>query len=271
MAKPISVNYDFQNSNRIDNLPLAIANGQAVVFQQIGTATAEYEGGLDYHLLPSNAAAIATVGGPTPATSGTLSSPTLTITTAISQTRRTLITGAATAGTMIFIRSAALFFTRGNAANRGGFRVVMRMATETLVATQRGFWGISDSGATNPTNINPLVDAVGAKVGAAFNTNTGNWQLVHKAVGTAPTVIDLGVDFPINNANIYELVLAALPNATGIDYTFTNKTTGIATSGILTTNIPPNTVVLSPIAWMTNNLTAAAFSFSSMRISLTTP
>jgi hypothetical protein len=260
-----------QNNGRIDGLSPAISPGQAVVFEQIGTATTQYEGGLDYHILPSNGTTISTVGGAAPGTSGTISTPSLTTTSAATSTRRTKITGGATAGTVIYIRSVALYFWRGNAANLGGFRVVTRMTTETLVASQRGFWGISDIAAANPTNVDPLASTAGSKVGVGFNTNTGNWQLIHNAAGVAPTVIDLEANFPINVTNVYQLELAALPNADGIDYVFSDITTGNTTSGTLTTNIPSNTTFLAPISWMTNNLTAAAFSFANVRTSLTTP
>jgi hypothetical protein len=258
-------------ADRLGGLLPAIANGQAVPFEQVGTATTIYEGATDYAVRPASAATLATVGGTAPTTSGTLSTPTLAITNNVTATRRTLFTGAATAGVLVFVRSAALMCWRGNAANRGGFRQVMRFATETLVAGQRGFFGLSDLGATNPTNVDPLTSTAGNKIGVAFNVNTGNLQLINNAAGTLPTVLDLGVNFPINIANLYELVLAALPNAAGVDYTVTNKVTGNSTSGTLTTNIPANTVFMAPIQWMTNNATAAVFGLSNAVTKLTTP
>ena len=261
-----------QNGNRISGLLPAIANGQAATFEQLATgSTAQYEGVLEYRIVPANTTAIATVGGSAPTTAGTISTPTQAVTSHVTATRRTVLTGAATAGTLTYIRSPALLFWRGNAANRGGFRLVMRFATETLVAGQRGFFGLSSTGASNPTNVDPITTTAGSKIGIAFNNNTGNLQLIRNVNGTAPTVLDLGANFPINTTNLYELVLAALPNASGIDYAVTNKATGTTSTGTFTTNIPTATEFLAPIQWMTNNATAAAFAFSNAGIILTTP
>jgi hypothetical protein len=262
----------FGGRTAIAGLATAIANGQAATFEQLTTgSTAQYAGATDYAVLPGSTATIATVGSTAPTASGTLSTPALATTNHVTSTRRTLITGAATAGAVAFIRSAALMCWRGNAANRGGFQEVMRFATETLVAGQRGFFGLSDLGANNAANVDPLTSTAGNKIGVAFNLNTGNLQLINNAAGTLPTVLDLGANFPISTTNLYELVLAALPNSAGVDYAVTNKATGFSVSGTLTANIPANTVFMAPIQWMTNNATAAAFSFSNAVTTLTTP
>jgi hypothetical protein len=134
----------------------------------------------------------------------------------------------------------------------------------------RAFFGLSDSVA-NPTNIDPLTSPTIGKVGLAISASTGNWQLVSNIAGTAPTVLDLGTNFPVNVTDILELVLAALPNAAGIGYAVTNKASGAIASGTLTTNIPSNTTFLAPVGWMTNNATAAAFAFALGGLKLTSP
>jgi hypothetical protein len=261
-----------QNAGRIDGLLPAIANGQPATFEQLTTAsTAQYEGAVFYQVGASSGTALSTIGAVVPATSGTLSNPTIGTTGSLAGARRTVNTGAATAGTVAFIRASVYLFWRGNAANRGGFRLIMRFGLEILVAGQRGFFGIADNAAVNPANLDPLVSVAAGRIGLAFNTNTGNWQLVSNIANGTPTVLDLGANFPINTTDLIELTLAALPNAAGIDYAVINKATGTSSSGVLTTNIPSNTTLLSPIQWMTNNATAAAFAFSNAVTKLTTP
>jgi hypothetical protein len=234
----------------------AIAPGQAATFEQLGSnALAAYEGGSRYEIWPGTTNTIVTNGG-TALTVGTIAAGALAATNFLTQSRRVTMSNGATAGVMVSIRTNPLICWRGNSPGRGGFRYVYRWATEVLVAGNRIFVGLTDSTAT-PTNVDPLtISYAAAKVGLAANLNSGNYQLVNNAVGAAPTVLDLGTNFPVNQTDVPELILTALPNAAGFDYIINNKSTGATTSGTLTTNIPGSTVFLGPTAWMTNNATA---------------
>jgi hypothetical protein len=92
----------------------------------------------------------------------------------------------------------------------------------------------------------------------AINANTGNWNLVHNVTGTAPTIIALGANFPVNNTDLLEVTLFCAPNAASINYRVVNWSTNQQTTGSITTNIPSNTTFMNPIIWGTNNATAAA-------------
>jgi fermentation-respiration switch protein FrsA (DUF1100 family) len=140
----------------------------------------------------------------------------------------------------------------------------------SIVAGQRVFTGLADT-FTIPVNVDPLVSSVVGRVGLACNTNSGNWQLIHCADGDAPTVIDLGLDFPLNTNDALEMILFALPGDSGISYEITNLETNIKTAGILTTNIPDSTLYLSPRFWLTNNATSAALGVATILMELTAP
>lgn len=183
--------------------------------------------------------------------------PTLAATSLRNQTYRGTIRTGTTAGALAYIRANTLRFWRGNAAGLGGFLVVTRFALSGTIQTgQRSFIGISDSVA-NPTNVDPTTATTPGKVGLAQNAATGNWSLVHNVTGTAPTIIALGANFPINNTDLMEVALYSAPNGSSIGYRVVNWSTGQQTSGTLTTNIPAAATFMAPVAWITNNAQGA--------------
>lgn len=198
---------------------------------------------------------------------GTLSTPALASTNLLTSTKRTLFTGAATAGTLLSQRGNDLDFWRGNAAGLGGFDFNERFGLATQAAGNRAFFGISDS-IVSPTNIDPTTSTTPGKIGLAINTNTGNWNLVNNVTGTAPTVLALGASFPVNTTDLMELALSTAPNGSSVGYRVKNMSTGAEVSGTLTTNIPANATFLTPWKFMTNNATAAAFAFASICVTI---
>lgn len=202
---------------------------------------------------------------------GTVSAPTPASTNLKTQTRRFANASAATAGALASTRVAALECWRGNAAGLGGFFVLARFSLDTLQAGMRAFVGLTDTATTAPTNIDPTTSTTPGKIGMAINANTGNWSLVNNVTGTAPTVLALGANFPVDTTTQIEMILYAPPNGGGIGYRLTNQSTGAApTTGTLTTNIPANTTFLGRTAWATNNATAAAVQWSMSRFYLET-
>lgn len=183
--------------------------------------------------------------------------PTLAATNLKTQTYRSVISTGATAGALTYIRGNQLTVWRGNAAGLGGFFVIHRFGLEALQAGQRTFAGIVDV-AANPTNIDPVTTTTPGGIGLAINTNSGNWNLVHNATGTARTAIGLGASFPVNTTDLLELALFCPPQCSAIGYRVTNLSTGAQSSGSLSTNIPASTAFMAPSLWLTNNATAAA-------------
>jgi hypothetical protein len=201
---------------------------------------------------------------------GTISNPTIASTNIKSQTRRFTNTSLTTVGSLASTRIANLECWRGNVAGLGGFFVVCRFGLTTLQAGMRAFFGLSSTATTAPTNVDPITTVTDAKIGMAINANTGNWRLIQNAAGIAPTVLDLGANFPVNNTDLLELILFAKPNDTVVTYRIKNLQSNIETSGTLSTNLPANTAFLGRLMWATNNATAAAVTWDCSRFGLET-
>lgn len=203
-------------------------------------------------------ATFASVIGSMPYTAaGTITTPAPATTNLLTQTQRSTMSTGGTAGTVSLIRGNNLIFTRGNAANIGGFTINIRIGLSGLQTGMRAFAGLVDV-AANPTNVDPTTTSTPGGIGLAINASTGNWNLVHNITGTARTVITLGASFPVNTTDLLELVLFCGANAANIGYRVTNWSSGAQASGTLSTNIPANTTFLAPSIWVTNNATAAA-------------
>jgi hypothetical protein len=201
---------------------------------------------------------------------GTISHPTPTTTNLKAQTRRFVNTMNNPNGSLASTRIGVLECWRGNAAGLGGFFVVARFGIETLGTGNRMFVGLTDTATTAPTNIDPTTSTTPGKIGMAINTNTGNWNVVHNITGTAPTVIALGANFPVNTTSLYELVLFAVPNSATVGYRVTNLTSGTQTSGTISTNLPASTTFMGRTIWMTNNATNGTLAWSCSRFGLET-
>jgi hypothetical protein len=205
------------------------------------------------------ATTIPTVIGRTCTFLATVSHPVIATTNYKTSINRYTQTSTATAGNVTGTRVAVNECVRGNAANIGGFYFVGRISLTTLQAGNRAFCGLSTLGSTAPTNIDPTT------------STTGNWNLVHNAVGTAPTIIPLGTNYPVNNTDFIELILYTPANKTTVYYRVRNLATSLDVSGILSTNLPLNTSPLGRTCWMTNNATAASVALDISKLSLETP
>ncbi len=203
----------------------------------------------------TTATTFASVVGSMPYTSASPSAPTipaLATTSLRNQTYRSTIRSGATNGGLAYIRANTLRIWRGNAAGLGGFFLVHRFALATIPTGVRCFVGLQDT-AANPTNINPTTSTTPGKIGLAIAANTGNWNFVHNITGTAPTIIALGANFPVNTTDLMEVIIFSRPNGADIGYRVTNWSTNQQTSGTISTNIPSNTTFMIPTVWITNN------------------
>lgn len=190
---------------------------------------------------------------------GTCTVPALASTNLLTSIRRMNYATANASGSLAYHRQNSLMVWRGNAAGLGGYFFTTRFATPATNTGNRYFVGLSDSIA-NPTNVSPTTNTTPGKIGMAIIANTGTWNIVHNVTGTAPTVIALSASFPVDNTSLYELVLFAAPNGSGVGYRVTNISTGAQTSGTITTNQPANTTFLNPVMW-TSNTTNGIISF----------
>lgn len=188
---------------------------------------------------------------------GTVSHPSLNANTLRESTRRAIVTSAATANAASELRYAATQCWRGNGAGLGGFFATFRWGVSTTVANQRQAIGVWASTAATATTQQPSELVNGVWVGN--DTADTNLQLMcNDATGTA-SKIDLGANFPVSNANaIFELVLFAKPNDTAINYRVQRLDSPAVAEGSLTTDIPGQTVFLTPHYYANNGGTAAA-------------
>lgn len=206
---------------------------------------------------PSTGAAVLTIGNAPVIVTGTLTTSVLAATNLLTSTRTTLFSSGATAGTVASLRTGQTEFWRGNAVGLGGFYYLTRFGLNTLQVGMRAFLGVVDV-TTAPTNVDPTTNATPGKIGLAINANTGNWKLVNNVSGTAPTVLDLGANFPVNNTDLLEMLLFCAPNDSWVSYQVVNLSTGNRVNGLLTANIPAVATFLAAQVWITNNTTAAA-------------
>jgi hypothetical protein len=73
-----------------------------------------------------------------------------------------------------------------------------------------------------------------------------------------PTVSDLGVGFPVNTTDLYELVMYSPPDGTTISWRVTDLSTGVETTGVAVANIPDASTFVAPQFWITNHETPDA-------------
>lgn len=161
-----------------------------------------------------------------------------------------LVTVAATTAVVGFRAGQTRVFL-GNAANRGGFKLLWRFAPATGVATatNRLLVGLR-VGSPVPTDVEP--SSLLNMIGVGWDAADANIQMMRNdGVGVA-TKIDLGANFPVptvDRTRVYELRLQAPPNSTTIEYMFYEiESPALAVTGSFSTDLPAVNVMLGPAA-----------------------
>jgi len=193
----------------------------------------------------------------------TFTQPTPATGTRKAKMRLSSLATSAVAGQIAYIKGNTL-----ECARETGFFLVIRATLDTLAVGNLGFFGLWSSVTALTATTNP-VTAVTARVGLAFQVNTGNWQLV-VADGAAVTALDLGANFPINTTDILEIVLFSAPGGADIKYRITNMTTGSEVSNTLAATLPGATTYMTFHETMSNNATAGIVKFSHKALYLET-
>ena len=209
--------------------------------------------------MPSNGTAITTEGS-TLTSVGTVSTPAMTTATLLGSMRRFRLTSAAVVDSVADVRSPNFACFRGAVAGLGGFNYIARISLQTLPATGMGFFGLHNSSAAfaTTTALSSLISAIG--IGYQRGTHA-NWQLVTNDAAGAPTLTDMGASFAIATGGVLTLTIAAVPNAASIWVRVTDDVTGAVFEQEVTTDLVPNTTLLSPRMFMNNGATAAAVAF----------
>lgn len=219
-----------------------------------------------------NATTVASVGAAALTTLGTATAANWANTNPLTRIRRVVYAATANAAAVVGVRHATGQWSVGSpVAGYGGFHFlcVAGISTGGATATNRFFMGFS-SLVTAITDVQPstLTDVLGM----GWDSADANAQIMHRT-GTGTVVkIDLGAAFAVpttDNAEIYELVLNALPGPTqSVTYTVTKRSNGVSATGTITTSLPLNTVALAPRAQASVGGTSSVIgiAFSRMRV-----
>lgn len=205
-----------------------------------------------------NSTAATLIGSATPTTGGTATTRNVATTNFFTWMRRLGYVSATTGNASSGLRLAAAQYGLGNGAGRGGFHFVTRfgISDATLVTGARLFVGLTSStAALGNSDPSAFTNIIGVGLDAADTT----LQIMHNDGAGTATKIDLGASFPEStNTDFYELALYCAPNGTTVFYEVVNLTTGIETSGSITTNLPSNTQLLAWQIWRHNVATGLA-------------
>jgi hypothetical protein len=192
--------------------------------------------------LPQLTTTIATVGLPTVQTTGTISTPAISVSTLRTQMRRFTSTTGTGTYTGAGIRSNVAVAWRGNAAGQGGFLLAGRIGMSAVQATKtNAFFGLRSTvgvitAGTQPSTLTTFV-------GFGFDREQTTWRIMWGS-GTGGTQ-DLGGGFPVDTSTVYDMLVGCPPNSSGIHYQIDNLSTGSGTYGFLNTNLLANNQLLS--------------------------
>lgn len=165
-------------------------------------------------------------------------------------------------------QTSAQHYIGGTAAGEGGFLFIQRWApaTPNNLSTIRVFAGMSANTAA-PTDVDP--DSISNIVGLSWKGSDTNMQIVHRGA-SAVTRIDLGASFPRptnNREKVYELTLYSPPGTTQeVYYQVEDITSGAIATGLITTNLPTNTTLLTPHTYMSVGGTSSVIAVTFMSL-----
>lgn len=184
---------------------------------------------------------------------GTPTANTTSITNAYTQARKIewLVTVAATTAVASFRHASALWW-RGDAANRGGFYFKCDFGPSTGVdtTTNRMFVGLR-AAVGAPTDVEPSTQT--DCIGVGWDAADANIQIFTNDNTASCTKIDLGASFPVPNVDrtdFYRLVMYCEPNSSTINYEFSEFLTSNIAKGVVSSDLPRNSVFLTPTGYM---------------------
>lgn len=186
---------------------------------------------------------------------GTVQTPVPNNTSLVTSYFRASILSAAGAGSSAGTRTQTLLVTRGDTATQGGFKFYCRVGTSTAGATQRAFFGVT--GATTVIgNVNPstLTNIFGIGYDAAETV----LALIYNDNALGATKVPLSASFPVDATSVYDITFYCSPNGSDITWSITNVGTGATDGGVISSDLPQNSVWLAPQVWVNNGTTGVA-------------
>lgn len=193
---------------------------------------------------------------------GTVSTPTIGTSSIQAGTRRWQVASATTANAIAETYSTVSHVFRGDAGNRGGFFMAWSAAPAgTFAALQRGFFGLV--GATAATSTTQSPSAQLNCIGFGWDSSQTTLRLMHNDGAGVCTTVDLGVNFPSTaTTDLYDFFLYCPKVGTEVRWACRRRSTDDWAEGVITTDLPATTQVLSPKLWTNNGGTAAAATFA---------
>jgi hypothetical protein len=194
---------------------------------------------------------------------GTATIRTVAVTNLANRMRRIGYPSTTTAGAFAGARLAQAMFSPGSGSNDGsGFTLIERWVESdtAVVSGRRAFHGMtSNTGGFGNAEVTTLLNQVGV---CQLSTDASQWYWIGSGSSAqSATAVGTVIGAPAGNTTTaWELAIYA-PNSVANTYylQLTNITTGVVATNTFTgsaTVIPQSSVLLSWIAWATNNATA---------------
>ena len=224
-------------------------------------------------IAPGNGGVFTQIGGATPTVVGTTTHPViLSGINAKSTIRRALITSAAAANSAAVVRIILQLTYRGEVFGpfkAGGFYMTTRWGVSSNTALQRAYVGLRDTTAATSVTISP--SAMTNCIICGWDSGDANLQIMSNDASGTCTKINLGSLFPANNINaIYETTFFCAPNGDEVGYRVLRIDTGDVIAGVIDTNLPSKSTMLSWHCYINNGGTAAAVAIDLMRMYMET-
>jgi hypothetical protein len=207
-----------------------------------------------FHILPNLTTGVVSVGIGSTANNATLSNVQASATPSnlfLSRDYTQISTATVNTGSSVFAN--ALRWYRGATTEMQGFLYNCPFRNTALSATGGFFTGMMNSATA--------VTSQGRLTNNSLGIGTNGGETTHRVYArdaTATTAIDLGANFPANNATAaYEVFFCALPLQSHISYMIKRLDVDHRAQGRLTVNLPANTVGLAPRISATVGATAA--------------
>jgi hypothetical protein len=110
--------------------------------------------------------------------------------------------------------------------------------------------------------------------GMGYDDADTSIQFMHNDGSGTATKIDLGAGFPkpdVDLTSVYEIALFAPPGTTqSLGYEVTNLVTGAVATGVVASDIPPATQLLTPYGYMSVGGTSSVIGFATMGLYIET-
>lgn len=205
---------------------------------------------------PGNATTVQTIGMAAPTATGVATAASVgtgNIHLAMRRLEYAVTTAATTAVAGLRV-AAAQYHIGASSTPFGGFTVVLRFGPSRGVAADatRRFFGGMTSNTGAPTDVDPTAGTVWANmIAVVADAADVNYHIAHRTGTGAVTKVNTGIPKAAADATeMYELALFTAPTGTTVvGYQFSRLSDGLSFSGVITSNLPAATQLLTWQIW----------------------